>query len=271
MGWARCRAEGLCPSARGRGRGTPQRQWRRGWGPPPYSSWGGLTISQTHCGPGSHCPGPASRAHTSRAAGSSTTSPAPGETERPVLREGRKGAPQNRPPGRGEAGSPPRWAAGFRSGLVELPPLHAQGTGGGAALTALKDASRGQWPKQCCRKRYSFCCTNLGTAALQGQGRQQSPGHPAGLGQGLLPAAPSSESTLGAQHRTHTAPALPAPAGLGIRPRPSPARVGSRGWGRRAERLGSLLWWGGSETGLPAAPTSVPGGIRGPPPPTPTS
>lgn len=32
-------------------------------------------------------------------------------------------------------------------------------------LTALKDASRGQWPKQCCRKTYSFCWTNRGTAA----------------------------------------------------------------------------------------------------------
>lgn len=33
-------------------------------------------------------------------------------------------------------------------------------------LTALKDASRGQWPKQCCKKTYSFCWTNRGTAAL---------------------------------------------------------------------------------------------------------
>lgn len=48
---------------------------------------------------------------------------------RPGLREGRKGAPQNRPPGGAEAGSPPRWAAGFRSGWWNDPlPLHARGS-----------------------------------------------------------------------------------------------------------------------------------------------
>lgn len=46
---------------------------------------------------------------------------------------------------------------------------------GRALLTALKDASRGQWPKQCCRKTYSFCWTNRGTAALWGwKGRKLS-------------------------------------------------------------------------------------------------
>lgn len=40
----------------------------------------GLTISLTHSGPGSRCLGPASQARTSRAAGSSATSPGPGET-----------------------------------------------------------------------------------------------------------------------------------------------------------------------------------------------
>lgn len=62
----------------------PSQRSRRGWPVPPPTcqedSVPGLTISPTHTGAGSHWSEPASRAHTSRAAGSSATSPGPGDT-----------------------------------------------------------------------------------------------------------------------------------------------------------------------------------------------
>lgn len=52
--------------------------------PPKQLPWGRtgcrLTISLTRCGPGHHCSEPASQVRISRAAGSLTTSPGPGET-----------------------------------------------------------------------------------------------------------------------------------------------------------------------------------------------
>ena len=137
----------------------------------------------TSLGPSGHCPGPASRARTSRAAGSSATSPAPGEAEGLALGESRKGALRSHDPGPSEQttwrafppevrlGAHPHGQLGSGQGWQNDPlPLRARDAGAGPALTALKDASRGQWPKQCCRNRYSFCWTNLGTAALRGTG-----------------------------------------------------------------------------------------------------
>ena len=52
-------------------------------GPPREDNGPGLTISPTHTGPGSRCSEPASQVHTSRAVGSSATSPGPGGTRVP--------------------------------------------------------------------------------------------------------------------------------------------------------------------------------------------
>lgn len=144
-----------------------------------------LTIARTHSGPGHHYSEAASQARTSRAAGSLTTSPGPGE------RRGHSGlwgqvlglilGPPS--PG-GSSGSRDTFlAAGLRSVqvgrgatiwlLLHCPKRTLVGLSaslgwslcvpseGGQVqlseaepiLTALKDASRGQWPKQCCRKR----------------------------------------------------------------------------------------------------------------------
>ena len=269
-GRARGRAEGLCLSAPGRGR-------RGGGDGRPPQHLGGLTISPTRCGPGSRCPGPASRARTSRAAGSSATSPAPGEAEGLALGEGRKGALRSHDPGPSEQttwrafppevrlGAHPHGQLGSGQGWQNDPlPLRARDAGAGPALTALKDASRGQWPKQCCRNRYSFCWTNLGTAALRGTGpsphRAQAT---ASRVQPLPQRTPQGHST-GDPHGA----ALPAPAGRSVRPRLAPAGV--RG-GDAELRPGSPAMGQGSETGLPAAPTSLPGGVRGLPLPRPTS
>ena len=176
------------------GTGDPPKDSEGGDGDPPYSSRGGLTISPTHCGPGSHCPGPAYRVRTSRAAGSSTTSPAPGETE------GRKGAPQNRPPGRGEAGSPARWVAGLGPGLWTTPALSTWGRRWGGTHSS-KGRVQGPVAKAVLQEEVQLLLHEPRDGGPAGWGRQQGPGHPAGPGQGLLRAAPSSESTPGAQHR----------------------------------------------------------------------
>lgn len=59
-------------------------------------------------------------------------------------------------------GTHPAWTAGFKvaaGGTAQkapkapFPHAHTQGKSRRTTLTALNDASRGQWPKQCCRKR----------------------------------------------------------------------------------------------------------------------
>lgn len=232
----------------------------------PRSARGGLTISLTRCGPGSRCPGPASRARTSRAAGSSATSPAPGEAEGLALGEGRKGALHSQdpwplrtdhlagPPPRDEAGSPPTWAAGFRSGLAERPPPSPR-TGRRRWGSTHSSEGRVQGPvvKAVLQEQVQL---------LLDEPRDGGPAGDEGVTTEPRPQPPVCSPFLrehprGTAQGTRTAPLCQPPAGVGD--------------GGAELRLGSPAMGRGSETGLPAAPTSLPGGVRGPSLPIPTS